>query len=72
MSPISTVKDVVKKTGWKNLGIFLFILVVALANWGLTNDIKTVQELLTLPNIFSMIVVMGTIGSAYGLKPPTK
>ncbi len=72
MSPISTVKEVVKGTGWRNLGTFLFILTVALANWGLTNDIKTVAELLTLPNIFSMIVVMGTIGSAYGLKPPTK
>ena len=72
MSSVSAVKEVVKKTGWKNLGTFLFILVVALAHWGLTNDIKTFPELFTLPNIFSMVIVLGTVGTAYGLKPPTK
>lgn len=58
--------------GWKNLGTFLFLLVVGIAHWGITNDIQTVDQLLLLPNIFSMIVVMGTIGGAYGLTAPKK
>jgi len=69
---VEVVKNVVKKTGWKNLGTFVFVFVVALANWGITNDIQTFGELLTPQNIFSMIIVMGTIGTAYGLQPPTK
>jgi len=62
----------VANPGWKNLGIFIFLLIVGIANWGLTNDIQNYGDLLTLQNVFSMIVVMGTIGGAYGLKPPTK
>jgi len=60
----------VENPGWKNLATFFFLLLVALANWGITSDIQTVEQLLTLPNIFSMIVVMGTVGAAYGLTAP--
>jgi len=62
----------VETSGWKNVATFFFLLVVALANWGISNNIQTVDQLMNLPNIFSMIIVMGTIGGAYGLTAPTK
>ncbi len=62
----------IETSGWKNVSIFLFVLLVALANWGQSSDIQTVSQLTELPNIFSMIIVMGTVGTAYGLTAPTK
>ena len=61
-----------RNPGWKSLGTFAFLFIVALGNWGIAKDIQTFGEMLTPQNVFSMLVVLGTVGGAWGLKPPTK
>ena len=67
---VQVIKD--RNPGLKSVGIFFFLLVVALGNWIVANDIQTFGEMLTPMNIGSMLVVLGTVGGAWGLKAPTK
>ena len=62
----------VEHPGWKNLGTFLFLLVIGVGNWLVINEIQTFGELLTPMNVGSLLAVLGTVGGAYGLKPPVK
>lgn len=61
-----------RSPGMKSVGTVAFLFIVAVGNWLVINDIQTFGEILTPINVGSLLVVLGTVGGAWGLKAPAK